>query len=271
MDIGTGKMLDGGIQSIKKDSLWKIDGVNVYCYDIAYPNADFTVVDFSKIAKERISYILEHGKTPFVVGGTGFYLDVLFGKAAVSSVPPDWGFRLDATTRSCEELYNNLVNANPQLATKVDKYNKVRVIRALEISGAKDTQKNRICDFAPVEVRPIYLGLTATRGYLYERADMFVDALLQKGILDEIQHLVSLGYGGCRPLSGLIYDQFVKLYFGEITQKEALEKAKFETHAYIRRQLTWFNRNSEIVWFDAREKNLCDNVQISIKSYLNEH
>jgi len=267
MDIGTGKLpSDPNLKVVKGDGFWDQDGIKIRAYDLALPTANFTVVDYARVAKEETESIIRRGKVPFLVGGTGFYIDVLLGRSPVSNISPDWKFRESLKDISAEELVKKLKLLDPRALESIDKNNPVRLIRALEIAQAEKSSVTKV--FKPLSFPTLFIGLTASRNILFRRGDLFVDDLLKRGILQEVEFLIQHGYKNSRPLAGLIYDQFVKFSVGETTLEESLERAKFDTHAYIRRQLTWFNRNTVVTWFNIEKDNLCASVKSHIQSFL---
>jgi len=246
MDIGTGK-----------------SGDNISCYDLVNPNESFTVVDWAKVAKVAIEKTVLQGKTPIVVGGTGFYLDILTGRATVSGVMPNEKLRLKLSSFTSKKLFDKLEKLDPIRASVVDKSNPTRLIRAIEIASGK--KSNEIADLS-CGYEPLYIGLTAPRAVLYKRADNFVNSLVPLGIIDEIKSLITAGYGNTKPVSGLIYNEFFKFVKGENTLEDAITRCQYDMHAYIRRQLTWFNRNPNVMWFNICDKDLYEKVRTCIQS-----
>ena len=246
MSIGTGKSGDG-----------------VGCYDLINPNELFTVVDWAKVAKAAIEKIVSQGKMPIVVGGTGFYLDILTGRATVAGVMPDEKLRLKLNGLTAKKLFDKLEKLDPVRANAIDKNNPVRIIRAIEVAS---TGKSKESNNLSYDCAPIYIGLTAPRAILYKRADNFVNSLVPCGILDEIKNLIEAGYENSKPMSGLIYNEFFKFIKGENTLEDAITRCQYDMHAYIRRQLTWFNRNSEVTWFNICDKDLYEKVRTCIQS-----
>jgi len=268
MDIGTGKMPVANHYTIEKyPDKWIVNGINIWGYDLITPDSFFSAYDYSVFASKKIQKLLAEQKTVFIVGGTGFYIDVLVGRAGVSRVMPDYDLRDYLNGLSLEELRNVLSGLNEYKLSKVDVNNKVRLIRAIEIeknsqnvknvqSAEKDTALPHSSGFAYK-----FIGLTAGRAVLYSRADKWLNAVWDNGLPEEVINLRKMGFGESRKLKGLVYKSCTEYLDGTLNEQEARERAKFDLHSYIRRQQTWFKRNEEINWFDIAASGYRQNVE----------
>ncbi|MBU4380607.1 tRNA (adenosine(37)-N6)-dimethylallyltransferase MiaA [Candidatus Parcubacteria bacterium] len=265
MDIGTGKLplRESAITYKKGEGFWTIDGIKIRCYDLVTPNQNFTVVDWAKVAKAEIESAIRRGKTPIVVGGTGFYIDVLTGRATVSGVSPNSNLRNSLQALSTDQLLEKLKALNPERIRTIDKNNPIRLMRAIEIACETKSKMNENLSY---NCEPVFIGLTASRDVLYKRADSFVSNLLNLGILTEIENLVNSGYEKTRPMTSLIYSEFYNFFQRHDSLENTITKSNFDLHAYIRRQLTWFNRNPDVLWFNVCDKNLYEKVKLAIQS-----
>lgn len=126
MDIGSGKVT-------KKE----MQGIPHYCIDVADPKKVFSALDFKNCAEKAIADILSRGKTPIMVGGTGFYIDAALGRMKLGGVPPNPKLRKKLSRFSVEKLLATLKKLDPERAKTVEQKNPVRLIRAIEISSAK--------------------------------------------------------------------------------------------------------------------------------------
>src|SRR3989338_8537223 len=123
LNIGTGKVT-------KKE----MRGVLHHLIDVANPTRVFTVAEYQKLARKKIDEILKKGKLPIIVGGTGFYIDVLLGDVTLSSTPPNKLLRKKLKQKTAQELFSILKKIDPAKALTIDKHNPVRLIRAIEIA-----------------------------------------------------------------------------------------------------------------------------------------
>jgi tRNA dimethylallyltransferase len=278
MDIGTGKKpavsrMKGTVPfNTVGEGFWKVGGVYIHLYDVVEPDRKFSVARFKDAATKEIESIWRRGKTPFLVGGTGFYIAAVLGETEFPRVPPDWELRRELEKLSTEELFEKLQKLDPERAKTIDPKNPRRLIRAIEIAADSPTRRveNSKPDgfFLGGGERVLKIGLTAPREVLYDRADRWAEAIINNGLLEEVQDLINRGYRDAEPLKGIIYQTAVDHLDGEITKEETLQKIKFDLHGYIRRQLTWFKRDKEIKWFDLTESDLEKKVEKMVKSYL---
>ncbi len=122
LDIGSGKIT-------KKEMM----NIPHYCLDIVKPKKIFTAYDYKRFAQKAILKIWKKDKIPIIVGGTGFYIDALVGKVSLSNVPPNLKLRKKLSEYSTKKLSSVLKKLDPTRAKKIDKNNRVRLVRAIEI------------------------------------------------------------------------------------------------------------------------------------------
>ena len=249
MDIGTGKLpVDSTLPVVKDNKVWTIGGVRIWGYDLVVPNEYFSAYDFAVFAKDKISELHKLDKIPLVVGGTGFFVDVLTGRVSLSSKEPDLEQRSLLNSLSIEELLTMLKTLSSSDYCLVDKKNKVRVIRAIERNM---TPKSNISLVINSDFK--YFGLMDSREELYRRVDRWSEAIWGDLLFEEVNKLEELGYLDAKPLQGIVYKSAKDYLKSNMSFKEGLERVRFDLHAYIRRQQTWFKRNETISWLDAKE------------------
>ena len=228
LDIGTGKIT-------KKE----MRGVRHHMLDVADSRKQFSVAEYKKLAEEKISKI----KFPIIVGGTGFYIDALTGRANFPNVPPNKGLRKKLSQKSVIELFKILKKKDPRRAETVDRHNKVRLVRALEIVetlGKVPVPRHKVSG------RFIYIGLKPSD------SDKRIYQRLVKRIPGIIRETKKLPFKRAYEL-GLEY-RYAALYLKKkINKKEMVEKLNTAIRQYAKRQITWFKRNKEIKWFRPEE------------------
>ena len=267
MDIGTGKMPTNKNSTIKKDkNKWQIDGIDMYLYDLVFPNEDFSVSVFVEKAKQVIEQIIAQGKVPIIVGGTGFYIEVLTSQQNVYPVQPDTILRQELQGLKLEHLQAELLKLNPERFNEIDIQNPVRLIRAIEVAkSGKSEESIGLTGFEYLKI-----GLKADREILFSTADKWVNDILEIGLIDEVKELVSRGYKNTQPMQGMIYKTVISYLNGEIVLKEQLvEQIKFEMHNYIRRQQTYFNKIKEVTWYDISKNTFDQAVFKHIELFCN--
>lgn len=250
MDIGTGKLPIGSnfhlARTDSESDKWTVNGVDIYGYDLATPLDYFTVYDYAVYARNKLSMLLSRGKKVFIVGGTGFYIDVLTGRQSLDSKAPDLAMRKELEALSLDALLNRLEKLNPETLHKLDTNNPIRVIRALE-----NELSTKIVPDLPAlpKIAFEYIGLRAENNYLFNKVDGWLGYVWAHGLVDETASLKTK-YPTSLKLKGLVYKSVLAYLEGSLNEDIAKERAKFDLHAYIRRQLTWFKRNNAIKWFD---------------------
>ncbi len=257
MDIGTAK-----------PTLDERQGIKHYLIDEVMPNEEFNVVRFKELANKYIEEIIEKGKQPIVVGGTGLYISSLINNTTFSESDCDWELR-EALRKEAEEfgpqyIHDKLKLVDEFSANNIHPNNVKRVIRALEVYY--QTQKpisyhNEISHTVPSKYNFKLIGLTMDRQHLYERIDKRVDIMLQNGLIDEVNNLIKLGFADSLiAMQGIGYKEILSYINNEKTKDEAVEIIKRDSRRYAKRQITWFKRINEIKWFSIDEYGNTNNI-----------
>ncbi len=231
-------------------------GVPHYLIDEVFPDEDFSVAEFECRAKEHIQDILKRGKVPIVSGGTGLYVNALlynmdFGNA-VSNEELRRTLEEESNTYGKEYVYQKLQKIDPKAAIKIHPNNLIKVIRALEIN--QETGEN-LGDFKEdlkptSDFQPILIGLNRKRKDLYERINYRVDLMIEEGLVNEVESLLTMGYSqDLKAFKGLGYKEIIRYLNEENTLLDAVRILKKNTRRYAKRQITWFKRYDFIKWF----------------------
>lgn len=236
--------------------------------DIIEPSDNFTVADFKNSAKKIITDINNRGGLPFLVGGTGLYINSLVYNLDFTETEPDYEYR-DELREILEEegsefLYEKLQEQDRDMAEKIHKNNGQRIIRALEIlkSGNKkgDNFREENKDY-----NLIYIGLNMDRSKLYEKINQRVDKMIDLGLVDEVKNLLDEGLDkNSQSLKAIGYKEVISYLDGEIDFDEMVDLIKKNSRHYAKRQLTWFRRDKRIKWFDRES----DTILSDIKNYI---
>ena len=271
MDIGSAKIMPEEMQGIKH-----------YLIDEFEPDEEFHVVRFVERAKQCLEEIYADGKIPIIAGGTGFYIQALLYDIDFTEQEGDPAYRASleqlAIKQGADYLHGMLRTVDPASADAIHANNIKRVIRALEfyhLSGSrisehneKERQKTSPYNFA-------YFVLTDDRAHLYERIDRRVDLMVEQGLVDEVRHLKDMGYHKeMVSMQGLGYKEILSYLDGEMTLEEAIYIIKRETRHFAKRQLTWFRRERDVIWFDKaayhynEEQILADMLQVLNKKQI---
>ena len=234
LDLGSGKITPE-----------EMKGVPHHLLDVRDPGAFFSMADFQRLAYEAIDGILARGRLPFLVGGTGLYVDAVADGYDLSDKAPDHSLRAHLETFGTPELYSMLKEKQPE--TEIDPKNRHRVMRALEKLAAGDD--------APAGKTPRYellkLGVTWPREILKQRIDERLEKRLEEGMADEVRALLDEGVSEEFLVKlGLEYKYLTWYLTGKIGYEQMKEELGNAIKKFAKRQMTWFRRDERIHWLD---------------------
>ncbi|RNC67954.1 MAG: tRNA (adenosine(37)-N6)-dimethylallyltransferase MiaA [Desulfuromonadales bacterium] len=246
MDIGTAK-----------PSREVRERVPHHLFDIVEPDTPFSAAEFRERASRVIEDIHSRGKRIFFVGGTGLYIKVLT-RGLVASPGGDETLRSELEARAEEEgsvaLHAHLAAVDPVTADRLHPNDRLRVVRALEVfhlTGRPLSSFHREHRFADEPYHCLKLGIAVERECLYSRVDARVDRMLAEGFVDEVRSLLAAGHASaCNAMGSIGYKEICAHLAGEYPLEEAARLIKRNTRHYAKRQLTWFRKDSEIIWVD---------------------
>jgi tRNA dimethylallyltransferase len=248
LDIGTGKIPKREMR-----------GVPHYLLDIASPKRAMTAHEFARKAEASMKKIRAHNSLPIIVGGTGFYIDALLGRASLPDVPPSKALRARLHKMTAMQLHLLLKRRDParakQMDTPSERNNKVRVIRALEIAAARNTEVGPRPH--ETEVRPRYdllwLGIKPTQAELERKILKRLKSRIKQGMIAESKrlHAHGISYKRMEQL-GLEYRSLARLLQKKITKKEFEEELFRDIRRYAKKQMMYWQRNNEITWHDPK-------------------
>lgn len=226
--------------------------------DLVELNQSFSLVDFQKMANELIEGYFSQGITPILAGGTGLYLDaVIYGYEVPNFSQESLKIRSELEKLSEEELFEKLKALDPFSAKKIDPKNHRRMIRAIEVSLITSKPFSQQQKKRKPKYKILMIGIDINRETLYARIDARVEQMVKTGLVEEVRSLIEKYPSNLPALNTIGYKEIIDYLQGRQNLKEATEKIQFNTHAYIRRQMTWFKRDENIKWvktFDEAEK-----------------
>lgn len=249
MDIGTAK-----------PSKKEMQGIKHYMIDIIEPDEEFSVARYKKMALECIAKVINKGKVPIVVGGTGLYINSLSENIEFSETITDWDYRIYLQERAQKSgtgvLYEELRQIDPESSERIHPNDLRRIIRAMEVyksTGKPMSYHIKVSKEKPSMYDFIKIGLNTDRDELYNRINQRVDKMLENGLEDEVRGLINKGIDiKSTAMQGLGYKETVELCKGLKSLEEIMNTIKQNTRRYAKRQLTWFRRDKEIYWIDSR-------------------
>ena len=234
LDLGSGKI-----------TLAEMKGVPHHLIDICQPGDFFSMADFQRLAYAAIDDILARQKVPFLVGGTGLYVDAVADGYELSHQAPDLQLRAHLETFDTPALYVMLKEILPD--TDIDPQNRNRVMRAIERLKANDYHPGRR---AP-RYETLKIGVTWDRETLKERIDQRLERRLREGMVDEVKRLMEQGVSTEFLMKlGLEYRYLTRYLQGEIGYEQMVTELGNAIKKFAKRQMTWFRREEGIHWLD---------------------
>ncbi|MBQ7528426.1 tRNA (adenosine(37)-N6)-dimethylallyltransferase MiaA [bacterium] len=236
--------------------------------DIRQLNDPFSLADFQKIASSLIEEISYRQRVPFVVGGTGLYLRGLLEGYTLVETKPDPKLRESLSNRELPDLLQELQERDPVAYDQVDRCNKRRVVRALEIiiqtgRPLSEASKREKPPFEVLKIAPYW-----ERDVLYQRIDLRLEEMFRSGWLEEVSSLYEQGWeDNLRYLRILGYSELLNVVKGELSLNEAKEQIRLSTHRFAKRQLTWLKREPNLNYIPAGD-GLYDQARSKIKKFL---
>lgn len=231
------------------------EGIPHHLVEFLPYGSSYTVADYVKAARQKISEIASRGKTPIIVGGTGLYINSLVNNVEFIESETDYELR-ERITKEYDlvggaEMLSRLCEIDPDAAAKLHENDKKRIIRAFEIYESTGNTKSfndeqSIKNESPYDA--CMIGITyRDREKLYERINLRVDLMLQNGLLKEAKSAYDKNLGG-GAVQAIGHKEFFDYFKEQISLEEAIENLKRSTRRYAKRQLTWFNKDERINW-----------------------
>ena len=258
-----------------KPTFYETEGVKHHLIDFVSPDETYSVAMFVKDASKCIADIYSRGKLPFIVGGTGLYVDSLLNNITFSDEQRDEKLSLELRKIYEEQGIDTLLEMLSEF--DIDSANRLkaernpkRIIRAIEFyktTGITITEQNEKSKLEKSPYSPVKIGLNfKDRAKLYERINKRVDLMLENGLVNEAKDVLSseLSFTSIKAIG---YKELLPYFNGEKTLDECVEKLKMETRRYAKRQITWFKRDLDINWlyadkYNSFEELLADAVEI---------
>lgn len=267
-----GEVINADASQFKKElniGTAKIDLNNVkikhYLIDIIGPMENYSISDYQKEARLLIEKISSEGKMPFVIGGSGLYINALM-----------YDYQFNAPGRddslydsfSNEDLHNKLMILDYEASLNIPVSNRKRLIRAIELAKAGHKISENICELKPI-YNSIFICLTCDRELLYQRINKRVDVMFTNGWIDECISLKNKGYD-LDKIGDIGYKEINDYLNGLITFEDAKEVIKKRTRNYAKRQMTWF-RNKMNCIFVTMDYNNIDSTFKEVVNIINNY
>ncbi len=246
-DVGSGKLSMTDRRSVAHHML-----------DFLEPDAVFTAGDYRRAALQVLADLRMRARLPIFVGGTGLYLRALLAglfESPARSEALRERLRSMAVRHGREFLHRMLTRLDPTAASRIQPRDTQKLIRALEVcivsrqplSALQARGREGLTGFHVTKI-----GLNPPRERLYDRINRRVELMFSSGLLEETQLLLNHpGVARIKPLSALGYRQARAVLEGRCGRTEAVSDTQTATRHYAKRQLTWFRREAEVIWFEG--------------------
>ncbi len=262
MDIGTAKILPS-----------EQNGIVHHLIDVVNPDEPFTAGDFKRFSEDKIIDIAKQGKTPLLVGGTGFYFSTLInGIVEIPKIDEELRERLRSLLekRGKQWIFRMLEIIDYELSLKLSMNDSQRVLRGLEVFFGTG---RKLSDYYKEErnnldnVSYLKIALNIPRDLLYERINRRVDVMIEAGLENEVRKLLEMGYTRDDwGMKGIGYVEFLDYFDGKCSFQEAVDKIKQNSRHYAKRQLTWFRKMDDVHWYSPNQE---EEILSLVKDFLN--
>jgi len=240
--------------------------------DLVEPGQPFSAALFQRYARDAIEAISSRNRIPVIAGGTGLYVRAALDRMEFPAGEQADNQRRDeyeryAADNGPDALHALLAVRDPDSAAAIHPHNSRRVVRALEMADQGVSYAQQAAGFSRREsvydVR--YIGLSMDRVALYQRIDARVDAMLDAGLLGEVEALLSAGFRDALTATQAIgYKEFVPVVESGADVAEAVAAVKQASRRYAKRQMTWFRSDPRIAWIDVTERSIEKSVSITL-------
>ena len=286
LSIELAKKIDGEIVSCDSMQIYKdmtigtakptekeMQGIKHYLIDFVSPENRYSVADYKKDAIKAIRKIIEKGKIPIVVGGTGLYVESLIYGIEYNEIEIDLEYRKELEkieeSEGLAKLYEMAEKIDKEAIKKISHNDKKRICRILEIyqsTGKTKTQLEIESRQKGPEYDYLLFGINMGREKLYNRINKRVDIMIEEGLVEEVKELLKRYNEFPTAMQGLGYKEVVEFLNKKLSKEEMIEKIKMETRRYAKRQITWFKKYKNIKWLEGLD-DTHNNIRIIMEEY----
>jgi tRNA dimethylallyltransferase len=224
---------------------------------------DYNISRFEKESIALLENLFQKYRTVVMTGGSGMYIDaVCKGIDELPDADPSIRMQLRAgyDRFGIQYLRNRILDLDPDYYTEVDISNPQRLIRALEvcITTGMPYSALRLKNRQQRPFRVVSAGLMPDRNLLYERINDRVERMMEQGLEKEARDLFPFRH--LNSLQTVGYRELFDFFEGRTTLEEAVEKIKTNTRRYAKRQITWFKRDPQMLWFNPEDEDAAEKI-----------
>lgn len=244
-----------------------------YLLDIITIEEEFSVADFKKACLKKMYEIYGTGGVPLIVGGSGLYIRAITENFPVEdTAPKDEALRAKFSSMSLEDLRNIAYGVDPVAVSRIGKGDKKRLIRVIEFYEKTGKKISEIRNREP-EVKFLKIGLTMKRERLYEKINERVDKMFEEGLVEEVKKLRNAYKNWSKTaLQAIGYKEVLDYLDDKVSLEEAKSITKQRTRNFAKRQITWYKKEKDVIWFDASDLNsIKEKILDAVKEFINEN
>lgn len=225
-------------------------GIPHHMLDVISLKKNFSVSDYQKLAYQKIDDIIGRGKIPIICGGTGFYIQSIVDGIILPEVKENKSLRKKLEKKSLSELQNKLKKLDSTRFRTIDRQNKVRLIRAIEIA-------EQIGKVPKIKKSPKYIveqiGLFCDSEILKNKIKNRLHDRIKKGMVNEIKKIHQSGISWKKLENIGLECRFISLYLqNKISHEQMIFELENKIYQYAKRQMTWFKKDKRILWVENK-------------------
>lgn len=241
---------------------YKVENINHYLINWINPDINFNLAKFQKKAKKYIGLIHKKDKIPFLVGGSGLYIQSVVDNYNIPSVPPQQELRSTLEEFSCSDIIKLLEQVDPESVDNINHNNKRRLIRAFEVSVSVGKPFSQLKNQNEKIYNTLQIGIKRDREKLYSKINSRVEHMFDQGLKAEVKQLLDMGYSWRdSSMDSIGYQEFKRYFSGNKKLQQIKKDIKTNTRNYAKRQMSWLRRDDRIQWCSSinQAKDLVEN------------
>lgn len=256
LDVGTGKDVSTKFQKSNfkfqkiEIPFYQIPNTKIWGYDLAEPSEDFSVGHYARLMQPVIEEVINRGKLPIIVGGTGFYIKSLLNPPETIEIKPNQEQRAELEKLTVKQLQNRLSQLDKtklESMNNSDRHNPRRLVRAIEVA-----ESGPVAQIDNTHFDSLWIGLTAAKHSLKESVRQNIYKRLDQGFEAEVVSLIESNLDWSLPWSTSTGYKIWRNYLEGLTDRQmAIDLWLTQEHQYQKRQLTYFKKLSQIQWYQV--------------------
>ena len=227
--------------------------IQYHLLDVIEPNKRFSAAQYKELACNAIKDIQNRNKLPILCGGTGLYISSIIEDWQFPKVPPQEKLRKELEEKSVKELFKIYQKLDTEGAKSIDKKNKRRLIRAIEVCKANNKPFWQQRKSGKSLFNTLLIGIELPKEQLRERIAKRIKKMIKMNLETEVKVLFKK-YGWIPSLQTIGYQEWKEYFNNKLNKKEVQDLIELRTIQYSKRQMTWFKKMKDIQWIGKPEQ-----------------